>query len=312
MYFFLSIFSAVCGASAYDAAANQRQKLSQFQRYMVLAPCAVAAISGVLFSLCLSKQCYAFVSRFVVGGILAVLCFGLWLTELVLTMHSDESWAVNGVGEIEVANLYFYSWAGILSAGFVMMSYVKALFQVEHTDYMSMVWIAVCKVCFVILGAALHIWHTIADNCEFDEITSGAVTFCSRTVLAIVVSLAGMLVGGLVVLGRLLVAVGWCSCVGPRTQAHVEMVVAIFLVLLFSATVALITGIGGPGQSVGDLYFSTWLSFAVAVGIFVHCEAQVRNDKSFPTAPAVATSPVSAAPSDKVVLHPPVNGSVLV
>jgi hypothetical protein len=280
-YFFLAIFSLVCGASAYDAAsANRRQQdLSRVQLYLMLAPCVVAAISAVLFVLCLSKKCYRIVSSFCVGGILSVLCFGLWLGALVLTMHSESSWAVNSVGEIVIANLYFYSWAGILSAGLLMMSYVKALFNVKHTDYMSMVWIAICKVCFVILGAALHVWHTIADNCDLDAISSGAVTFCSRTVLAIVVSLAGMLVGGLVVFGRVMVILcGGCGCIGPRTQAHVEMIVSLFLVLLFSATVALVTGIGGPGQSVGDLFFSTWLSFGVALGIFVQCEAQVRKD----------------------------------
>jgi hypothetical protein len=144
---------------------------------------------------------------------------------------------------------------------------------------MTVVWIAICKVCFVILGAALHIWHTISDNCDFDEITSGAVTFCSRTVLAIIVALTGMLVGGLVVTGRLLVAVcPMCQC--RRVQAHVEMLISMFLVLLFGATVALITGIGGPGQSVGDLYYSTWLAFFVSIGIFVSCYDQIKREDS--------------------------------
>jgi hypothetical protein len=320
-YFFLAIFSLVCGASAYDAASVIRwqQSLTKVQLYLMLAPCIVAAISGLLFVLCLSKRCYVIVSNFCVGGVLSMVCFGLWLGALVLTMHSEYSWAVNSVGEIVIANLYFYSWAGILSAGLLMMSYVRALFKIKHTDYMSIVWVAICKVCFVILGAALHVWHTIADNCDLDEITSGAVTFCSRTVLAIVVSLAGMLVGGLVVLGRILVMLcGGCGCIGPRTQAHVEMIVSMFLVLLFSATVALVTGIGGPGQSVGDLFFSTWLSFGVALGIFVQCEAQVRKDYT----PLVQQQeqpssyepplPEEAMRQSQIVLLAPMNGSVTV
>src|SRR3569832_65877 len=78
-YFFLSIFSMVCGASAYDAASNQRQALSRIQLYLMFAPCLVAAISGILFGLCLSKTCYGVVSRFCFGGILSMVCFGLWL-----------------------------------------------------------------------------------------------------------------------------------------------------------------------------------------------------------------------------------------
>jgi hypothetical protein len=279
-YFFLGIFSTVCAASGYDAASNQSDELTQIQKYMMCAPLYVALQSVILFGLCLwSTRCYMVASHFCFGGLLSIFSFGLWVSDLVLTMHSEDSWAVNGIGEIKMANLYYFSWAAILTAGLQMMSYVKSFLRIKKTDYMSVVWIAICKVCFVILGASLHIWHTIADNCDFDELTSGAVTFCSRTVMAMTVALTGMLVGGLVVLGRLLVLLcPTCQC--RRIQAHVEMLISMFLVLLFGATVALITGIGGPGQSVGDLYYSTWLAFFVSIGIFVSCYDQIKREDS--------------------------------
>jgi hypothetical protein len=275
-YFFLSIFSTVCAASSYDAAVNQNKALSRDQKFMMYIPRIVAAISSLLFALSLSKRCYAFISQFWVGGVLSVVAFLLWLGDLLLTMHSEDSWAVNSIGEIAMANLYYFAWASIITAGVQMTSYVKSLFGIEKLDYMSAVWVAICKVCFVILGASLHIWHTISDNCEFDEITLGAVSFCSRTILAIVVSLTGMLVGGLVVLGRLLaIMCPICRC--GRFQAHVEMLISLFLMFLFVAAVALITGIGGPGQSVGDLYYSTWMAFWVSLGIFVSCYNQLNE-----------------------------------
>lgn len=299
-YFFLSIFSLICAASAFDAASNQKQRyLSRAQKYMIFSPCAVSILSAVLFILCLSKRCYrAVVSRFFVGGVLAILSFTLWLGDLVLTMHSEESWAVDGIGEIEMANLYYFSWAGILTAGFQMMSYIKAVIPAVPTDYMSIVWVAICKVCFVILGAGLHIWHTIAGNCGFDEITYGADVFCSRTVLAIFVSLAGMFVGGLVVLSRCF-ALLFPRCKCGRVQAHIEMLVSIFLVLLFGAAVAIVTGIGGPGQVVGDLYYSTWLAFWVSLGIFVSCESEVR---SYQTVPGVDCGTPEAVYSEDSVM----------
>jgi hypothetical protein len=277
-YFFLSVFSTVYGASAYDASANQRTALTSEQQYLLCAPCGVAALSYLLFGLSLSKRCYAVLSRFYFGGFLAILCFGLWLGALILTMHSESSWAVDSIGEIKIANLYYFAWGSIITAGIQMSSYVKALFGVNKLDYMAMVWVTICKVCFVILGAALHIWHTISDNCEFEEITLGAVTFCSRTVLAIIVALTGMLVGGLVVLGRIIVAIcPRCKC--RRVQAHVELIVSLFLVFLFIAAVALITGIGGPGQSVGDLFYSTWLAFWVSLASFISCLNELNTEE---------------------------------
>jgi hypothetical protein len=277
-YFFLSIFATVCGASSYDAAANQDAALSREQMYMMYAPCVVAIISYLLFGLSLSKRCYTMISKFWVGGLLSILSFSILLADLLLTMHSEDSWAVNNIGEISMANLYYFAWASIFTSGVQMSSYVKALFGIRKLDHMSALWVAICKVCFIILGASLHIWHTISDNCEFDEITLGAVTFCSRTVLAITVSLTGMLVGGLVVLTRILIMI--CpNCRCARFQSHVEMLISLFLVFLFVAAVALITGIGGPGQSVGDLYYSTWGAFWVSIGIFVSCYRQLNEEE---------------------------------
>ena len=277
-YFFLSIFATVCGASSYDAAANQEMALTREQMYMMYAPCVVAIISYLLFGLSLSKRCYSMISKFWVGGLLSIVSFSILLADLLLTMHSEDSWAVNNIGEISMANLYYFAWASIFTAGVQMSSYVKALFGIRKLDHMSALWVGICKVCFIILGASLHIWHTISDNCEFDEITLGAVTFCSRTVLAITVSLTGMLVGGLVVLGRILILI-FANCRCARFQSHVEMLISLFLVFLFVAAVALITGIGGPGQSVGDLYYSTWGAFWVSIGIFVSCYHQLNEEE---------------------------------
>lgn len=137
-------------------------------------------------------------------------------------------------------------------------------------DLLTVVWIALVKVCFVIFGAAIHIWQHIAGQCSIDDITDLGFTFCARTVFALTLSLTGMAVAGLVSLTRM-------SCRGryPRCQAHGEFLIAVFLVFLFGAAVAFITGIGGPGQSVGDLYYSTWLAFGVALSVSGQAYEQV-------------------------------------
>ena len=159
--------------------------------------------------------------------------------------------------------------------GLQMMSYINSLFGIEKSENMALVWVAICKVCFVMLGASLHIWYNISGKCDIAELTTGAVTFCSRTVLAMVVATIGTFVGGLVAFIRIVLAMcPSCDCRG--VQAHGEMLLSIFFVLLFGASVALITGIGGPGQSVGDLFYSSWLSFAVSIYIFANCYYQIR------------------------------------
>jgi hypothetical protein len=269
-YLLLGIASTVCSASALDAAMYQVDSLRMEQRYVISAPSLVAVICACLFLLCLKTSTYRIVSQMWLGGLLSVLTCGVCLATLVITMHSESSWAVNGIGEIQIANLYYFTWASVFAAGWLMMSYTKDYLGLKEKDYVTAIWVGICKVCFVILAAGYHVWRNISDVCTVDYIRSGAVTFCSRTVISIAVAFTGMLISGLIAAARILVTTT-CPNAKGRLMVHVEMVASVFLVLLFGPAVALITGIGGPGQSVGDLFYATWLAFLVALGLVVAC-----------------------------------------
>lgn len=276
-YFFLSIFSFVCAASAYDAAVHQNLKFTGAQIYMFYAPCWISLSSSILFFVALSRGCYPIVASFCVGGAASIVNFLVCFVDIVLTMHSEDSWAVNNVGEVLNGNLYYFTWACIITAGLQMTSYVTKVFGVSEKDFMTVLWSAICKLSFVTLGAAIHVWTVISDNCDFDEITSGAVTFCSRTVLANAVAITGLVVSGLVVTGRILLHI--CPALRcSRLQAHVEMLVSVFLLFVFGAAIAMVTSIGGPGQSVGDLYYSCTgaflVSLVVAVSSYEHLQLE--------------------------------------
>jgi len=275
-YLFLCITSTVCSASALDAAMYEEEDLSMEQSYVIFAPSLVAVVCACQFLLCLHTRTYRIVSQMWLGGLLSVLTCAVCAVSLVLTMHSEFSWAVNAIGEIQIANLYYFTWASIITAGLQMMSYMKNHVGLKAEDYLTVVWMAVCKVCFVILGAGYHIWYNISGACTLDAIRSGAVTFCSRTVLSIAVACTGLIVSGLTAFVRILFSTG-CPNSKGRARAHVEMVLSLFLVLLFGTGVALITGIGGPGQSVGDLFYGTWLAFLVSIGLVAACFEEIQR-----------------------------------
>jgi archaellum biogenesis protein FlaJ (TadC family) len=62
-----------------------------------------------------------------------------------------------------------------------------------------------------------------------------------------------------------------------KIRAYVEMIVSFFLMMLFGMAVVLITGIGGPGQSVGDMYYSVWLCFFVTIWLALTCLKQIQE-----------------------------------
>ena len=276
MYMSLTICTTVCSASALDAAMNQSHTVVMSQLFVMYAPSAAAVICACQFLLCLKSRSYLIVSRLWFGGVLSVVTFGICMASLVLTMHSESSWAVDKIGDIEIANLYYFTWASIIIAGLQMASYMNSFFGKSQKDYVTVVWLAICKVCFVLLGAGYHVWHTISDTCTVENIHLYTVTFCSKTLFAISISLIGMFVAGSVALTRILMTMFWPTF-SIKIRCYVEMIVSFIMMLLFGMAVVLITGIGGPGQSVGDMYYSTWLCFFVTIGLVLVCLEQIRQ-----------------------------------
>jgi hypothetical protein len=276
MYMSLAICSTACSASALDAAMNQSHTIVMAQYFVIYAPSTAAVICACQFLLCLRARSYMIVSQPWFGGVLSVVVFCICMASLVLTMHSESSWAVDRIGDIEIANLYYFTWASMIIAGMQMASYINSFFGKKAKDYITVVWLAICKVCFVLLGAGYHVWHTISDTCNVDDIHLGKVTFCSKTIFAIGVALTGLFVAGMVAMGRILLTMFWPNF-STKIRAHVEMIVSFFLMMLFGMAVVLITGIGGPGQSVGDMYYSVWLCFFVTIGLALTCLKQIQE-----------------------------------
>lgn len=75
---------------------------------------------------------YKIVDSFYVGGLISVLLMILWVGCLILTLHNNSSWAVNKIGEIQNANLYYFTWATVLNTGMLSSSYVGPFMKKQY------------------------------------------------------------------------------------------------------------------------------------------------------------------------------------
>ena len=294
----LAVFSSVCAASAWDAGQNVADGITHAQRFMFILPMAVASTCYVIFVMCLSDIAYIFVDDFRVGGAVAIIIFLCWLSNIVVTMHAHTSFAVNSIGEIKFANLYYFSWASIIVAGLQMKSYTTKRLGVKPKSLVLIMWFAIVKVSFVMFGGGLHIWLNIANTCKLrnGEWQNEPLSFCNRTAFSVIVGTAGTVIAFFVMVGRAIRQV-------TRTQLYVEMILSGMFVLVFGSAAAVITSIGGPGQSVGDLYYSTWLSFLVSIGVCISCydelfrDNYVRNKHTTKRAPMMIEIPETCTSS---------------
>merc|ERR1712238_208885 len=111
-----------------------------------------------------------------------------------------------------------------------------------------------------------------ARNCDSYE---GKSAYCARSVFGIALGCISAVLGGLTLLGVLF---------GPAEALNGIFKVEAFLSLLISTSwafgVALITGATGPGTSIGNLYYFTWISFFSVLVIFLDCLGHMRPKAS--------------------------------
>jgi len=266
------IFSSIYLMSTLDAAFHLSYgKLDNFQLLMVVFSSIFATLSLLMFSMCLNTRTYQFVDNFQFGGIMSILLLFLWVGNLILTLHGESSWAVNEIGEVKTANLYYFTWATVLNAGFLMSSYVKKFLNLEEKPLMIVLWLTIVKICFVMFGSCCDILLTVRDQCQAAAHGDETATFCQRTIAGAIVGLVGMIAGTLAALFRYLHP-------NPKGLNQIfEALMATVLTILFSLSLALITGIGGPGQSVGDLYYGSWLAFLASLGVAVSLFSEFKN-----------------------------------
>jgi len=122
------IFSSIYLVSALDAAFHiSYGQLDLVQMYMVICPCIFLTFCFMMFCLCVLD--YKIVDTFYVGGTVSMFLMSIWVGNLIFTLHTASSWAVNEIGEIENANLYYFTWATTLNTGFLSSSYLKQAFD---------------------------------------------------------------------------------------------------------------------------------------------------------------------------------------
>uniref|UniRef100_A0A7S0CIH6 Uncharacterized protein n=1 Tax=Proboscia inermis TaxID=420281 RepID=A0A7S0CIH6_9STRA len=286
---YLCVFSTICFASACDAADSFYDdrndswwnELDRYQMWMVICPGLVMIYAFLIFLLHLNSILfYSFVGNPAVGTLLSFVSFGLWVTGIVVIMHSESSLAVNGFGEIITANLFYFTWASVITAGVNFMTNVKKLLRIREESQAIVLWFGMVKIALVIFGAATQIWRSIDNVCTTSVVGGGGgksnmdeaeFSMCWRTQYALAAGAIGILVSS------------FCCYALYTMKSYVylaEALSASILTMVFSAGTRIITGMGGPGESVGDLYYATWLAFMLSMIIGVNVFEEWRREPS--------------------------------
>ena len=231
----------------------------------------------------------SFESSLAEGG-LACLLLVFWSCALPFIMNPDSNAAVAaGIGIVLNSNLYFFSWISFICIVFVVGDFAqekaKASNVFSKAPPKTAKWFGLAASSMVVMASASELYR--AAQCS-QELTW--TTFCARTAFAISVG----------VISFLFMVFGILSS-RSMLAAMAELTGAVFVLVFYIFGTALITfGPDGAGQLVGNLYFSTWISFVLSLLLTIQCFRDYYNNGRTESTDEATTAVDSGDDAEKV------------
>jgi hypothetical protein len=222
---------------------------SRQSQWAVGAISSIVGLSGIAFIVnVLAKEKFA--GKLSELG-MAVMVFGLWAAVMPAIMRPSSNLAVNDSFGIYNANLYFFSWAGIISSLILLNTCVRQTYNPgpdKNSIYQSGMWVGLCLSSFVVLINASREFRSTTCN-------SSQVRLCRRLKFAIAI-------------GCFTAAVSiFMTVAGKCVPGIVDASMALVLLITWILGFIFITfgGSNAPAEVIGNLYFSTWTCFILTI-----------------------------------------------
>lgn len=211
-------------------------------------------------------QLHPISSLFVVGtkveGIVCILLLAFWAATVAVVSDASNGLAVSTQGEIQNGNLYYFSWAGMVTAIMLSVSYLRGVFGVDVAGEMQnrsarlTTWSALLAASLIVMGACANI---LDQDCN-PQIQSD--TYCKRTRYGIALGATATF------FSLAVVALKIATTAAPFVA---EGFFALILTIMYTAGVAVITSAKGPGSAIGNLYYFSWIGFVCCFLLLASC-----------------------------------------
>ncbi|KAL7560776.1 hypothetical protein ACA910_005343 [Epithemia clementina (nom. ined.)] len=253
-WFCLAVFSGVCLVAATTELDIKNRGSEERWTMTVSAISLAVSIVSVLAYLFMRGL---FLSTPMAEGIMTLILLVFWGIGLPVIMAPDNGIAVSG-NDVVNANLYFFSWVSFAISILLTLSLLQETMGIDarQADGKQTRWFFLCASSLIVLGSSTRIFNADSNACDED----GSTQFCKRSKFAISVGTISFVAALAMVM----------AIFKHLSAAIIELGVSSFLILLWTFGVGFITfgGDKSPGTTIGNLYFSTWISFILTVFLF--------------------------------------------
>ena len=202
--------------------------------------------------------------------------------------------AINTDGGIGFGNLYYSTWITFAISLWLLASYVRtergidALVELSNKGRRFRAWVGVVASSVIVMGSAascydarclLQLQYYVNDggmnNNEesYGHGSERSTMYCRRAAFGVAAGIIGCAIGISIAAIRSSYIFG---NEGSKIVFIIECISGFVLLVMYSFAVAYLTGEEGPGGPLGNLYYSTWITFAMVLSITASCLEEIR------------------------------------
>lgn len=230
--------------------------------YSIFCSAATFAISLAIVILHLFSLSALFVVGTIVEGGVCLILVILWCVVVGVVSDSKNELAVSEDGTVANGNLYYFSWAGFICSVTLLVSYLRSIYGVDVAGEIKSrsarlnYWSALLCTSLVVLGSSTN---TYTNDCITQ---SESLSFCKKTKFAISIGVIAAFLSLYCVAAKIATS---------RAPFLLEVAFSVLTFILYVFGVIFLTSADSPGASIGNLYYFTWLSFMISLGLIASC-----------------------------------------
>ena len=221
-------------------------------------------LTTIITTLIVLAHLNAVASVLVVGTmletIIVIMLVAFWSITVAIVTDPGNGLAVGESGEVKFGNLWYSSWMGFVLSITLLASVLRTTMGVNAGNIVGRSarvthWSALFAFSVVVMGTSANIYDA---DCT---ISGRNATWCKRTALAVSLGTIGTIFA-LIIIGLKIFA---------NAPFVMEVLTSFFLFFAWAIGIGFITGEGGPGAPIGNLYHFSWFTFLSTFAIGSSC-----------------------------------------
>lgn len=209
----------------------------------------------------------------IIIGIL--LCMSIAIVAIV--SGPERGLAVDKDGAVFIGNMYYFAWIGLFNVVSILSSFLESAYGLDVAYSMRSksssftYWSGLLAASIIVMSTSADIYNR---NCLVAN-EEKRQPFCSRSVIAVTIGTLGTLFSLAILTMK--ISLG-------AAPFLVEIGLGFLLFILYIVEIAHVTDVEGPGEPLGNLYYFSWISFLLTLGVGKAChedyvEAQIIMDQ---------------------------------